>query len=104
VSLGDLYFEAGQGGAGDLLEGSVDCVQGHVAEGELEKVPPETAPPAGERACVGGSAGAAEVNEDLEQHFVRKGADPVVSAAVWAEAWLGTTARSYQRLRAETKT
>jgi hypothetical protein len=82
VFLGDLYLEAGQGGAGDLLEGGVDCVQGYVAEGEVEEVPPEAAPPAGEGAREGGCAGAAEANEDVEQHVVWKGADPVLSAAV----------------------
>jgi hypothetical protein len=73
------------------LEGGVDCVPGDPAEGELEEAPPEAAPPAGEGAREGGGPGAAEADEDLEQHVIGKGADPVLSAAVWAAAFLGTT-------------
>jgi hypothetical protein len=64
------------------LEGGVDCVQGDLAKGDREEVPPEAAPPAGERAREGGGAGAAEANEDLEQHNIRKGTDPVLSVAI----------------------
>ena len=101
VFPGGLYFEAGQSGADDLLEGGVDCIQGDPAEGELEEMPPEAAPPAGEGAREGGGTGAAEANEDLEQQVIRKGADPILSAAVWAAAWPGPKGRSWWRLRAE---
>ncbi|KAK1626005.1 hypothetical protein QYE76_000320 [Lolium multiflorum] len=60
-----------------LIQGGVDSIGRHVAEGELGEVPPEAEPSTGEAAHSCGGAGAAEAGEDLEQHLVRKVADPV---------------------------
>jgi hypothetical protein len=62
VFHGDFYFEAGEGRTGDLVEGRLESFRRDIAEGELGEVSPETAPPAGEEAGEGSSAGATEAN------------------------------------------
>lgn len=49
-------------------------------EDDLREAGPEAAPPAREQAGVRGGAGTAEAGENLEQHVVGKGADPVLVA------------------------
>jgi hypothetical protein len=48
----------------------------------VRELRPEAAPPAGEEAGARGGTGAAEADEDLEKHILRKGADEVRSSAV----------------------
>jgi hypothetical protein len=101
VPLGDFYFEAGEGRAGDLVEGHVKSVRRDIAEGELSEVRPKAAPPAGEGAGEGSSAGATETSQDLEQHVIRKGVDQACSAAIREVTRPETTASSGRWLRPE---
>lgn len=94
VALGGDDVEEGQVGAGDLGEGGVEGARRDVAEGELREVPPEAAPAARDQACVGGSAGAAEAGEDVEEQIVGEAAEAVHSAAADAGAGHDAEARA----------